>query len=319
MIIDSHHHMVPLKMNEGQIAGQAEHLFNNFGGGARSSRIERSVEDIKRAILSYGPDPNGEKLLQRMDQTGIDVTVLCETDNINLGLSNEEILSNNRICANIAAGSHGKIIALAGIDPRRKEATKLFRVCIEDYGMRGLKWHCDAGFPPNGEEAYAVLGVAEQLGVPLLTHCGPAPAPSRKPKIEGWDKLTHPSFLDDVTADFPGLKVIAAHMGMLAWLDEWAGLAHFRRNLYGDLAFWQMYAASNYEWFCHALRYVLDIAGTDSVLFGSDALIATALMPNEDFIGIIRDLPQKAPPGVRFTREEVEGILGGNARNVFSI
>jgi predicted TIM-barrel fold metal-dependent hydrolase len=108
-------------------------------------------------------------------------------------------------------------------------------------------------------------------------------------------------------------------MGMLAWRDDWAGLAQVRRNLYGDLAFWQIYAASNYERFCHDLRYNLDVAGSDSVLFGSDGPSAIALMPNEDFIQILRDLPQKAPLGVRFTKEEVEGILGGNAKKVFGI
>jgi hypothetical protein len=254
-----------------------------------------------------------------MAKAGIDITVLCVADDILLGLSNEEVLSKNRICADIAAGSHGKIVAMAGIDPRRKAAPNLFRQCIEVYGMRGLKWHCNLGYAPNSEGAYAVLKVAEKLGTPLLTHTGPTPPPSRKPKESGWGRLVHPNLLDDVTMDFPGLKVIAAHMGMLAWRDDWAGLAQVRRNLYGDLAFWQIYAASNYERFCHDLRYNLDVAGSDSVLFGSDGPSAIALMPNEDFIQILRDLPQKAPLGVRFTKEEVEGILGGNAKKVFGI
>jgi predicted TIM-barrel fold metal-dependent hydrolase len=108
-------------------------------------------------------------------------------------------------------------------------------------------------------------------------------------------------------------------MGMTAWQNEWAGLAQFRYNLYGDLAFWQITAISNYERFCRDLRKLIDIAGSDSILFGSDGPSATALVANKDYIRVIRELPQKAPPGVNFTTEEINKILDENARKVFGI
>jgi predicted TIM-barrel fold metal-dependent hydrolase len=316
VIIDSHHHTISLAANEKALEQRAEFLYATFGPKARSHvRIDVSIDNIKRELRSYEPDPHGEKLLERMAANGVDVTVICVVDNIDLGSDDEQTLQNNRAYADIAAGSHGKLIALAGIDPRRQRAAELFQHCIEDYGMRGLKWHPDDGYSPGSENAFRMLEIAQRLGVPLLTHV----APAMKPKQRGAGMFVHPRFIDDITAQFQGLKVIAAHMGMTSWQNEWAGLAQYRRNLFGDIAFWQIMAASNWDRFCRELRNLLDIAGDDSILFGSDGPSATSLMPNKDYIRMIRELPQRAPQDVKFTIGEVDKILGGNAQKVFAI
>ncbi|MDO8672724.1 MAG: amidohydrolase family protein [Dehalococcoidia bacterium] len=124
--------------------------------------------------------------------------------------------------------------------------------------------------------------------------------------------------LDEVAQDFPGLKIVAAHMGPFDWL-RWAQLAQYRPNLYGDLAMWQIFAVASYERFCRSLRDILDIGGADSVMFGSDGSGFTAIVTNEEFIKILRDLPRNAPSGISFTEEEVGAILGDNARKVFGL
>jgi hypothetical protein len=48
---------------------------------------------------------------------------------------------------------------------------------------------------------------------------------------------------------------------------------------------WDMYAFGNYELFCRELR----------------------------------DLPEKAPNGIKFTREEIDAVLGGNAARILCI
>ena len=320
MIIDTHHHVLPLTLDEKAVLREAEYRYTTYGPGARVGGVEVGLDEIIKRLTSYAPDPRGEKLMERMACAGIDVTVLVVTDNIELGGSDEGILSENRVCADITRGSKRKIISFAGIDPRRRKAPDLFRRCIEEFGMSGLKWHPDDGYYPNGEAAYAVLTVAEELKVPLITHTGPLPRASVAMGAIGKRraKFTDPIYLDDITWDFPELKVIAAHMARFAWQD-WAQLAQFRPNLYGDLAMWQVFAVTDYERFCRNLRGILDIAGTDSVLFGSDGPGFTALVPNEDFVQILRDLPEKAPTGIRFIPEEIDCILGKNAQKVFGL
>ena len=317
MIIDVHHHMIPLTFDERTVTLQAERIYAAYGGGARSGGVNVTVEEIKQGLSSYAPDPDGQKLLERMTQAGIHITILCVVDSVGGGLADEDMMAANRACAAVADKSSGKIIAMAGIDPRRKTAPELYRRCVEEYGMKGLKWHPDSGYYPNSEEAYAVLKVAEELGTPLLTHTGPLPSP-RASQAMPRARFASAILLDEVAQDFPDLNIVAAHMGRHAWRD-WASLAEFRRNLYGDLAMWQTFAVTSYERFCRYLREILDIAGQNSVLFGSDCPVFTALVPNEQFFQIIRDLPQKAPPGINFTQEEVDCILGENARKVFGL
>lgn len=317
MIIDSHYHMTYMgtqSIDEKVIRKRAESLYASHGTGARAAGVDVTVDEIRERLFSYLPDPHGERLLERMAKAKIDVTFLCAADNFNRGLSDEEAMSTNRTCADIAKGSHGKIFAVAAIDPRRKKAPELLTRCVQDYGMKGLKWHPENGYYPNSEEAYAVLKVAEKLGIPLLSHTGLAGAlEGRRSK---YCQLIH---FDDVTVDFPGLKVIAAHMGGRFTWREWAARAQSRRNLYGDLAGWQLFALTKYEHFCSDLRDILDMAGSDSVLFGSDGPPFTAVAPNDHWVQIIRELPQKAPAGIKFTAKEVEGILGENARKLYGI
>jgi predicted TIM-barrel fold metal-dependent hydrolase len=309
--------MLPLTFDEKRISTEAEYRYATYGPGARAGGVRVSLDEIRKRVASYAPDPHGEKLMERMSREGIDFTVLVVVDNLGLGTRDDEILSNNRICADIARGSKGKIISLAGIDPRRKNAPELFRRCIEEYGMKGLKWHPDDGYYPNSREAYAVLEIAQKLRVPLLTHTGPLPR-AVLAGVKKRAKYCDPIYLDDIAWDFPELKIIAAHMGRLAWHD-WAQLAQFRPNLYGDLAMWQVFAVTDYDRFCRDLRQILDIAGVDSVLFGSDALGFTCVVPNEQFIKLLRDLPTKAPAGLKFTGEEIEGILGKNAQRIYNL
>ncbi|MDO8672725.1 MAG: hypothetical protein Q7O66_15040 [Dehalococcoidia bacterium] len=96
------------------------------------------------------------------------------TDDLRRGLSDGVILAVNRLWADFALRSKGRVVALAGIEPWRKAAPELFRRCVEEYGMRALKWHPDYGHYSNCEEAYEVVKMAEQLETPLLTpldHC----------------------------------------------------------------------------------------------------------------------------------------------------
>ncbi|MBI2865599.1 MAG: amidohydrolase family protein [Chloroflexi bacterium] len=316
MIVDVHHHVIPVFRDDKALSIQAEAFYNAFGGGGRSERTDVPLEEVKRRMQSHTPDPDGQKLFQRMSQAGIDITIICVTDEPRRIPADSDILSINRAWAEFARKSNGRVIALAGIDPRRKEAPELYRHCIEEYGMRGLKWHPDFGHYPNSEEAYKVLKVAEQLGTPLLTHTGPLPRFYPGPHWRS--KYADVRLLDEVAQDFPGLKIIAAHVGRFDWL-QWAQLAQYRPNLYGDLALWQISAVAGYDRFCRNLRDILDIAGTDSVMFGSDGPGLTALVANEEFVQILRDLPRKAPEGIKFTEEEVAAILGANAQKVFGL
>ena len=311
MVIDFHYHFSHQAPSEATLAQRARSNEMYYAGQGRNG-IPLTAEQIFTRLKDVlAPDPDGSRLLARMDAAGIDITVGIVVDRWGEMRDEEVVLEANRACAEWAKQHPQRLIAFAGVDPRRKKAPDLFRRCIEDYGMRGLKWHPDYGYYPNSPESYAVLKVCQELGVPLLTHTGPLPPPRVA-------KYVHPDLLDDVCLDFPNLKVVAAHCGR-NWWHSWAGLAQFRKNLYGDLAMWQLFAVQNYGRFCHMLRDLLDWAGAESILLGTDSPAFEALVPNAQYIQILRDLPYKAPSDLIFTQAEVDAILFGNAKRVLGL
>ncbi|MDO8673494.1 MAG: amidohydrolase family protein [Dehalococcoidia bacterium] len=318
MIIDSHFHTVGALGDKASAIAWAERGYKVYGPGARTGmqKVNVTFEEFKERYLDHIDDPDGEKLLARMSKAGVDVTVICVVDNPQRYIEDSDILSTNRELAEFANGSKGRIVALAGIDPRRKAAPDLYRRCVEEYGMKGLKLHLYRGYYPNSEGAYAVLKVAEQLATPVLFHTGIMPAPHLP--VPSTYKYARVGLLEEVAQSFPTVKMIAGHVGRFDF-REWASIAEARPNLYGDISNWQLFAAANYERFCHYLREMLDIAGPDSLLFASDGHIFEALVPNAQWIQIMRDLPHKAPPGLKFTEEEIAAILGGNAQKIFAL
>ena len=277
---------------------------------AEKAGIKKSIDEAIPVYRDYMDDIQCDKLVKRMDESGIDVTVINVVDNVDRGLDNESILQANKSCAEAAARHQGRIIAFAGIDPRRPDAPALFSKCVKEFNMRGLKWHPDNGYYPNSKESYAVLEVLNELALPLLTHCGPLPR-SRA-------KYCHPIHLDDIALDFPNINIIAAHMGDMWWRD-WAALARYKENIYGDLAFWQLLAESRPDLFRRYLREILDIAGPDRVLFATDGPVFEPHVPNHRWVKIIQALPSQSADGIKFSDEEVKAMLGGNAAKIFKL
>ena len=55
------------------------------------------------------------------------------------------------------------------------------------------------------------------------------------------------------------------------------------------------------------------------MLFGTDNPIFGIVVPTIDWIQLIKDLPADALAGIRFTQEEVNAILGGNAASLLGL
>ena len=306
MIIDVHYHAGSLPPDEKFARNLVEWVLTDF----TRLGITKTVDEVMPLYRNYMDDAECDKLIVRMDDAGIDVTVINVVDVVERGMDNETTMLRNKEVSQKAAKHPGRIIALASIDPRRPEAPALFRRCIEEFNMKGLKWHPDIGYYPNSEEAYAVLKVANELGVPLLTHCSPLSGTRAK--------YAHPIHLDDIALDFPNIDIIAAHMGLM-WWREWAALAQMKKNICGDLAMWQIIAESKPLLFRRCLREILDILGPDQVLFATDGPYMEPHVSNRRWVEIIKGLTIKSADGIRFSQEEVDAILGGNATRIFNL
>ena len=310
MVIDIHTHIfgkgwVPKQFFYG-VARFITHEFAKQG-------IEESNEAVGDTLMETSDDPEAEGLLAEMDEAGIDKSVIFPVDfGVALGDPEVPIEEVNKKYSELARKHPDRLVAFAGVDPRRKDASDLFKRCINEWGMKGLKLHPCAGFYPNQKEVYILLEQACELKIPVLIHSGSMMVPLRS-------KYSQAIHFDDLAADFPDLPIIAAHSGGLFGYTQMISIMNVKLNIMADISAWQVMATRNYSFFCKALRELIDFTESERIFFGSDSPSLRSIMSNKDWVQLLKDLPQKAVDGISFMEEEITAILGGNAQRLLNL
>jgi len=306
MIIDFHVHWSPSDR-----PSAAEWRANFLIDYAKCWNIKLNKQEIIQKCIENELDTHFNNLVERNTQAGIDKSVVFYADTYDIwGYNNQQVLDHHKELAALCKRHEGKLIPFGSIDPRREDAPNLLRTCIQEYGMKGLKWHPDYGFYPNSPEAYKVLEVCLENKVPLITHTGPLPT--------FYAKYAHPTLLDEVATDFPDLKIIAAHMGDV-WWNDWIALAKYKKNVYGDMAVWQFNAYSNMSRFRRVFRELIEEAGVEQIVFATDAPVFEPGISNAWFIEMMKNLPDDTSDGLVFTHDEIDVILGDNAAKILNL
>lgn len=167
---------------------------------------------------------------------------------------------------------------------------------ISDEGLRGVKFHpalqrVDADL----ESAMPMYDLIRALNLVVVFHAG-------------WDatyrdeERCSPRMLLHILKNFPGIKIVAAHMGGLHIQNEVMEQLAGKADLYFDTA----YTAD--PWMDRAtMEKMIRMHGADKILFGSDFPWHLPLHELEfiDSLGI--------------SAEEKELITGGNARRLLGI
>jgi predicted TIM-barrel fold metal-dependent hydrolase len=147
--------------------------------------------------------------------------------------TNEEI-------GEIAAENLDAIIPFGSVHPLRgKPGAKIARRLIEDYGMRGFKFHPSVQeFFPNDAACYPVYEVLAEHRVPALFHTGQNGVGSGTKGGGGIRlKYSNPIYLDDVAVDFPDMPIVMAHPSF-PWQDEALAIAVHKGQVYIDMSGW---------------------------------------------------------------------------------
>ena len=310
MIIDIHTHIfgkgwIPKEFFYG-VARFITHEFAKQG-------IQESNETVGDTIIETSDDPEAEALLAEMDESGIDKSVILPVDfGVAMGDPEVSIEEVNKKYSELAKKHPNRLIAFAGVDPRRKNGLELFKRCIEEWGMKGLKLHPCTGFYPNQKEVYPLLEKASEWKVPVLIHSGSMMVPLRS-------KYSQSIHFDDLGADFPDLPIIAAHSGGMFGYTQMISIMNIKLNIMADISAWQVTADRNYPFFCKSLRDLMDFVEPERIFFGSDSPSFRSIMSNKNWVQCIRDLPQKAAGGIAFKEEEIDMLLGGNAKKLLNL
>ena len=167
---------------------------------------------------------------------------------------------------------------------------------ISDEGLRGVKFHpalqrADADL----ESAMPMYDLIRALNLVVVFHAG-------------WDatyrdeERCSPRMLLHILKNFPGIKMVAAHMGGMCLQNEVMELLAGKADLYFDTA----YAAD--PWIDKpTVEKIIRTHGADKILFGSDF---PWHLPSQE-IELIDSL--------NISSEEKELILGGNAQRLLGI
>jgi predicted TIM-barrel fold metal-dependent hydrolase len=274
-----------------------------------SSISGRSPAYVRERISNEWFDPHADLLVSDMDSAGIDKSVVFILDfALHAGVDDSvSLVRRYELFAAAVARHPDRLVLYGGIDPRRPDAAQFIRSAKENFGIQGVKIWPPAGARPNEPYCYRVYERCAELNLPVVVHTGQEIGPLRS-------ECTLPILVDQPANDFPELTFVLAHAGM-GWWQEAAEIAWHHPNVYLDIAYWQAKYLRSPERFCEELRALISIAGKDRVLFGTDwpAMRQVRRVAHGTWVQALRDLPDDAPGGTKFERDEIDLLLGGAA------
>ncbi len=187
--IDSHTHLFA----PGQLAAR-----DQIAPGDRTFREMYSNPEAKMATA--------RQLLAALDEAELDTAVVA-----GFAFSTEDnLIEQNEYLLTAARAAEGRIIPLATVNPALPGWERVVRWAI-DGGARGfgeLRPH-NQGWDPCGPEARTLCGYAADAGLVLLWHCSEPVGHAYPGKAGG----ISPAELIELASAFPGLPMIAAHLG----------------------------------------------------------------------------------------------------------
>jgi hypothetical protein len=181
----------------------------------------------------------------------------------------------------------GKFLGMACPNPRLPEAAYFEEVrrCVQDLGFVGLKLHPFAhAVAPTSRAGHRAFEAAQSLDIPLMIHTGTGIP---------W---AAPSLILPVAREYPDVRVVMAHAGMMVLAQEALLVAQSCPNVWLETTWTGG----------HLIRRFVDALGAERMLFGSD-------LP----LNLATELTKHRTLGLGDA--EVERLLGGNAAEVYRL
>jgi len=228
-----------------------------------------TTEVLNAAAKYFGghpPQPSAQEVADYYRERKMLAVIFNVDDEAGMGrrrLGNSEVLE-------VAKANPDVLIPFASIDPHKgKLAVREAREAIEA-GVKGFKFHPNIQrFWPNDVEFYPFYEVIAEAGLIALFHSGTTGIGAGMPGGGGVRlKYSNPMAVDDVAADFPGLKIILAHPSF-PWQDEALAIAVHKPNVYIDLSGWAP------KYFPEILIRYTNTQLRHKMLFGSDYPLIT--------------------------------------------
>lgn len=276
--------------------------------GENRARLNRYLE---RTSIELKTD----FLMDELNEAGIDTAVhqLVDHSAKPSTIGRHYVAGFDRMMADakrVREQNPGKIITMAGIDPRlgKADAVRRFEVAINDYGCKGLGEVVLQQFElyPHDKSLYPLYEKCLEFNVPFIGNC------------EGPSRFTMPNEFERVAKDFPDLKICLAGSGRPRAASQSIGpiadairLASEYENVYLDTADWQRRDRDGIELYLRFLRQCFDSGAKGKVMFGSDFPVAVAAWHTKDWIDVV--INRAGEFGFAFSDAEINSYFSGNA------
>jgi uncharacterized protein len=193
----------------------------------------------------FGLASTEEELLRRMDESGIDATVVQPYPG-----AKEAARAHDRIAA-LCEKHPGRFFGLASISPHgnRDAYRREVERCVKDLKFVGIKLHTIGhGVNPLTEDGDLVFATGHALGIPVMVHTGPGVP------------FALPSLCIPAARKYPSLKIVLAHAGFAVFSAEAQVAASVCGNLYLETSW------------CigEDIRWMISTIGPDRVMLGAD-------------------------------------------------
>ncbi|MFI8324966.1 amidohydrolase family protein [Streptomyces sp. NPDC085529] len=265
------------------------------GGASLSAELDAAAGAYFKAEHRHPTLPEIAAYYRERSMACVVFTVDAESATGTPPVPNEEI-------AEAAAENPDVIIPFAGVDPfKGKAAVRQIRRLVEEFGVKGFKFHPNLqAFHPNDRMAYPLYEAIEDAGAIAVFHTGQTGIGAGAPGGGGIRlKYANPMDVDDVAADFPGMRIVLAHPSF-PWQDEALAVATHKPNVSIDLSGWSP------KYFPPQLVRYANSLLQDKVLFGSDYPLLTPDRWLADFAG----LPLKDEVRPKILKDNAARLLG---------
>lgn len=251
---------------------------------------------IDPALWKFSPE-------QHLDETAaVDVAIVFGLKGARTGWN-----IPNEVVADHVARAPERLVFFASIDPGQPGYMEELEHMHVDRGCRGVKVSpVYQGVHPHDPRYREIYAYCERHGLPILTHM--ATTFSSGVPLD-WAR---PALMDEVAIDYPGLKIILAHLGH-PWEGETIAVIRKQPNLFADLSAlyyrpWQFY---------NSMRLATEYGATGKILFGSDYPATTPANTIRHLRGINSVVAGSGLPPV--PEDVLEGIIHRDALALLEI
>ena len=186
---------------------------------------------------------------------------------------------NERI-AEFVESRKQKYVFFASVDPLDQQVLDELKYCHRELGCKGIKLGpVYQGKHPHDPVYYKIYEYCENNQLPIMIHMATT--------FSGGVPLEYarPVHMDQVSCDFPDLKIVLAHLGH-PWIEETLAIIRKQKNVFADLSAlyyrpWQFY---------NAMILAVEYGCGGKILFGSDFPATTTESSINGLRRVIKDV-----------------------------